>query len=297
MKKPKLLWVDLTVKQDRDAECYFAGVCVERLRNGCPIAKRDCHVNRGLSDLCHQFRHTGAERIAEAISEVKPQILCFDYDYPDVKRLRLLAEIKHRFPSIPVLMLTVQHSEELAVWAFRTGVRDFIVKPSNVEELVRRVMVLLDISSKPGISGQHNLMPPEPVPMDVRFRDPSAQEKRTHPILSYIESHLQREISLNDAANLCCMERFQFSRTFKQEQGIGFREYLVRHRIERAEKLLNNPHASVSDVAFTVGFKDLSHFSRMFRRHKGLAPSDHRQTLSARQALGDEDKIHYRICL
>ena len=286
MNKLKLLWVDLTVKQDRDAGCYFSGVCVERLGAECIAnTKQDCHVNHG---------DTGIEAIAEAVSRVMPQVLCFDYDYPNVKRLRMLPEIKHRFPSIPILMLTVQHSEELAVWAFRAGVRDFIVKPVNGEDLIRRVSALLRFSSEPG--GSHGkLMSPEPVPREARFTERSAQQKSTQPVLSYIESHLHGDISLNDAAGLCRMERFQFCRTFKKEQGVGFREYLVRRRIDKAEELLNNPHASVSDVAFTVGFNDVSHFSRMFRRYKGFPPAAYRQILSARRGPGDEGKIHQRL--
>jgi YesN/AraC family two-component response regulator len=282
MNKPKLLWVDLTVKQDRDAECYFSDVCHERLRNGCiGITKQDCN----LSGLCNRFRHTGVEAVAEAVSEAMPQLLCLDYDYPNVKRLRMLPEIKHRFPSIPILMLTVHHSEALAVWAFRAGVRDFIVKPINGEELLRRVSVFLRFPSEPGES-HGKLMPLEPIPMEARFTERPAAQKSTYPVLSYLESHLHREISLNDAAGLCRMERFQFCRTFKKEQGIGFREYLVRRRIDKAEELLNNPHALVSDVAFTVGFNDVAHFSRMFRRYKGTAPAAYRQMLSTRQPLG-----------
>jgi AraC-like DNA-binding protein len=40
---------------------------------------------------------------------------------------------------------------------------------------------------------------------------------------------------------------------------------------------LRNPRASVTDIAFAVGFNDLSHFARMFRRYVGLCPSKYRK--------------------
>lgn len=128
MAKSRLLWIDLTVKQDRETGCDFSGVCSERVRTEC-IARRDCRIRRGLSAFSNRYSHSGVDAVAEAVLQTDPHLICFDYDYPNGKRLKVLQEIKHRFPSIPILMLTVQHSEELAVWAFRTGVRDFIVKP------------------------------------------------------------------------------------------------------------------------------------------------------------------------
>lgn len=294
--KSRLLWVDLTTKQDPETGCDLAGVCSERMRKEC-IAAQDCHVRHGLSDICDRYRHSEAGAVAEAVLKVNPHLLCFDYDYPNGNRLKILQAIKHRFPSIPILMFTVYHSEALAVWAFRTGVRDFIVKPIKGQDLVRRVAALLGLASEERKSRRCNLMPPEPVPVETRFTDLDASQKTTYPALSYIEAHGHEAITFNDGARLCGMRRFEFSRTFKKEHGVGFQEYLLRRRIDKAEELLNNPRALVSDVAFTVGCNDLSYFSRMFRRYKGLAPSAYRQALLPRQALGEKDAIHYRICL
>ena len=47
----------------------------------------------------------------------------------------------------------------------------------------------------------------------------------------------------------------------------------VRVRLREASRLLQNPQASVSEVAYAVGFNDMSYFSRMFKRHFGVAPS------------------------
>ena len=84
------------------------------------------------------------------IRRVAPQILCFEYDYPDLKGLRTLQKTKHQFPSLPVLMVTEYHSESLAVWAFRAGIWDYLVKPVAVEDILCRLDILSNIVERTG---------------------------------------------------------------------------------------------------------------------------------------------------
>ena len=77
---------------------------------------------------------------------------------------------------------------------------------------------------------------------------------------------------------MCSMSPFVFSRKFKDVFGISFRDYVVRYRLRAACGLLKNPGSSVTDVAFAVGFNDVSYFSRMFKRHFGMPPSERQTT-------------------
>ena len=67
----------------------------------------------------------------------------FDFDYPDRRRLEMFARANARFPTIPFIMVTVQHSESLAVWSFRVGAMDYLVKPIQDEEIARCIDSLL----------------------------------------------------------------------------------------------------------------------------------------------------------
>ena len=65
------------------------------------------------------------------------------------------------------------------------------------------------------------------------------------------------------------------SMLFRREYGISPSEYLTDIRIEQAKRmLLENPNALIRDVALDVGFKSQHHFSRTFKNHEGLWPSD-----------------------
>jgi AraC-like DNA-binding protein len=70
------------------------------------------------------------------------------------------------------------------------------------------------------------------------------------------------------------MSPFRFSRGFKEAFGIAFRDYVVRYRLRQAYSLLKNPNISITDVAFSVGFSEVSYFSRIFKKYFGVSPSE-----------------------
>ena len=69
------------------------------------------------------------------------------------------------------------------------------------------------------------------------------------------------------------MSKFHFCRHFKAVVGMSFQEFLARRRIARASVLLRDHKRTVTEVYLEVGFKDLSHFGRVFRKVTGHPPS------------------------
>jgi AraC-like DNA-binding protein len=248
---PSILWVDLRIVKDEPS------------------------ISHDLSGNYQIHRIATANQISAAIHKTAPKCLCFEYDYPDLAGLTALQETKRQFPSLPILMLTEYHSENLAIWSFRTRVWDYLIKPIPVSELLSRIEALSKLSG--GIRGplsRQSLMPHYAIPNELSFRFP-VRKKRTAPAVSYIETHYQEKIRVNEVAALCRMDMFTFSRQFKKEQGITFRDYLIRYRIAKAKELLQNPHTSVTAVALTVGFNDFSHFARTFQQIVGMNPSQY----------------------
>lgn len=99
------------------------------------------------------------------------------------------------------------------------------------------------------------------------------RRRSTHPALALIEADLQRRLSLRECARACALSQWEFSRRFRAEHGVTFSRYVLRRRIERAKALLAAAPRPVSEVAFAVGFNDLSYFARVFRRFAGLPAS------------------------
>jgi AraC-like DNA-binding protein len=99
---------------------------------------------------------------------------------------------------------------------------------------------------------------------------------RTHPAIAHVAMHFARKIALDDVAALCQLSPTQFCRVFRQEQGVSFCQYLLRYRLERACEGLAHSGALAKEVAYAVGFNDLSYFTWAFKRQLGLTPSEYR---------------------
>ena len=95
-------------------------------------------------------------------------------------------------------------------------------------------------------------------------------------ICSYISDHCTENLTLDMVADLSGFSKYHFTRLFKQFTNVSFYKYLNQKRMLRAEQLLVDPSASITDVAFSCGFSSLSAFVRMFKLMKGCTPSEFR---------------------
>ena len=94
----------------------------------------------------------------------------------------------------------------------------------------------------------------------------------------YINQNYKLPLTLENVARESGISRYHFSRLFKIETGFSFKEYLNFKRINAAKRLLRDNDLNVSEVCFAIGYNDLSYFSRVFRKHTGLAPSKFRES-------------------
>jgi AraC-like DNA-binding protein len=207
--------------------------------------------------------------------EPEPCGIFCDFDYPDIPRLGAIARIKALLPSVPIVMFTEEHSEALAVWALRSRVWNYFVKPVDGDCIRDTAMRLWHLQSLRRAGEQREVLPPAPLPAESRFTaaDPRAA---IQPALSYLERSIGAAVSQREAAAACGMSASGFSRAFKRAIGTTFQDYVTERRLLLAARLLANRSASVTDVGFSCGFRDVSHFSRAFRRRFNVSPSDFR---------------------
>ncbi len=86
----------------------------------------DLRTSPGKPDLCSSlpksYKAQRVSRISDILRSVQnwlPWAVCFEYDNPYARGLEALAEIRHRYSSLPIVMLTERHTESLASWALR----------------------------------------------------------------------------------------------------------------------------------------------------------------------------------
>jgi AraC family transcriptional regulator len=93
----------------------------------------------------------------------------------------------------------------------------------------------------------------------------------------WIEDHAHRPLDLETVSREADLSPFHFLRLFAKVLGVTPHQYLVRARLRRAARLLVDDRRSITDIAFDVGFGDLSNFVRSFHRAAGVSPRGFRQ--------------------
>lgn len=110
-------------------------------------------------------------------------------------------------------------------------------------------------------------------PAKVTARD----RRRAVDTAVWIDARSDRPIDLNDAAAEAGVSPFHFLRLFAAVLGVTPHQYLVRLRLRHAARLLADDDRDVTDIAYDVGFNDLSNFVRSFHRAAGASPLKFRQ--------------------
>jgi len=113
--------------------------------------------------------------------------------------------------------------------------------------------------------------PREPAPASARDR------RRAVETALWIDAHSHRQIDLEHAAGQAGISPFHFLRLFSSVLGVTPHQYLVRSRLRHAARLLADDDRPVTDVAYDVGFGDLSNFVRTFHRAAGVSPRRFRE--------------------
>jgi two-component system response regulator YesN len=194
---------------------------------------------------------TGHAALAAAERQ-SPDLALLDYLLPDVSGLVVLDALRRRFPCPAVILMTGHGSEDVSVAAFRSGVHDYLKKPIRLPDLIARVGAVLGTPRKAGEL--------ESTAGPVSSSDEGPRDGVTQRAMAYIETHLDKHLTLAQVAGEAGMSKFHFCRHFKADVGLTFREFLARRRIAKAAALLRQGSHSVGEVYMDVGFKDLSHF-------------------------------------
>ncbi len=220
---------------------------------------------------------TGSEAMA-AIWESAFDLVLLDHHLPDLLGTDLLKLIKRLFPSTTVVFITGYGSEDVAAEALRGGAMDYLRKPFNLHELVARVEAVFAIRRN-GVERRYDTYGHLLAEPSARGQ-PALDTDRSRSLLRavrHVEAHLEMPLTLDRVARLAGMSRFHFCRQFKWMTGHSFRAFVLRKRIGRAKEMLRDGTRPIGEVAVEVGFRDASHFGRVFRKLEHILPSEFRR--------------------
>ena len=123
-----------------------------------------------------------------------------------------------------------------------------------------------------------------PKPMTAALRD----RRRAVETALWIDAHSHRPIDLGDAADQAGISPFHFLRLFSDVLGVTPHQYLVRSRLRHAARRLADDDSPITDIAYDVGFGDLSNFVRTFHRAAGASPLRFRQASRGKRKIFQE---------
>jgi AraC-like DNA-binding protein len=119
-------------------------------------------------------------------------------------------------------------------------------------------------------------------------RSSGRDRRRAVETARWIEANSQAPIDLDAAAGQAGTSPFHFLRLFANVLGVTPHQYLVRSRLRHAARLLADEDRSVTDIAYEVGFADLSNFVRTFHRAAGVSPRAFRQAARGNRKIFQE---------
>lgn len=210
---------------------------------------------------------------AEAIREHKPDILFTDIRMPGVDGLTMLAAIKSEFPNMEITVLTGHREFEYAKRALNTGVTRFLLKPSKMNELEEALETMTENLEKRIVE------PPIDPPGAADLLEDDSPENSSFIVnsaLKYIDEHYAEKLTLITVADKIFVSQWYLSKMLNKHTGKSFYEIINMVRVKKAKQMLADPAIRIHEIAEMVGFSDVAHFSRTFKKLENLTPKEYR---------------------
>lgn len=205
-----------------------------------------------------------------------PDIIITDQMMPGMDGLELLKRIRSDFQisHIPVIMLTARNDEETRTKAISLGANSYITKPFSKEYLMVRIEQLLKERKLFHDRIQHSADSSEQDSYEqfLAKKDTQLLEK----IRQVIEDNMDNsDFNIDTIANNIGLSRSAFFKKLKSLTGLAPVDLVKELRLNKSVELLKGTDMSIAEVAFAVGFKDSSYYSKCFRKKYGLTPREY----------------------
>lgn len=235
-------------------------IIVEGLTKILPWAKYDCRVVATAGD---------GKRALDLIRTLKPDLLFTDIRMPGMDGLALIAALRSEFPNMQVSILSGYPDFEYAQRAMQLGVVRYCSKPSKMVQLEEALAEMIKRLKK-----QENL-PKEETPVEPPENE-GAQNFIIKNALEYIEEHYAEKLTLTEVAQSVYVSQWHLSKLIAKNTGQSFSELLNGVRIGHAKELLNDPSLKIWEISERVGFNDVTHFSRIFKKMENRSANEYR---------------------
>jgi len=201
-----------------------------------------------------------------------PDLIISDIMMPEMNGLDVCRQLKSdiRTSHIPIILLTAKAGKESKIKGLEAGADDYLVKPFDSRELRLKVENAIERSRRltEKFSNEFGIR---------RSKTPakSMDEKFLQKVIAIIDKEIGNEFfSVENLAEEVGFSTSQLNRKLKALVNKSSNQ-LIRHlRLLRAKELIEQKTASISEIAFTVGFNNLSYFAKSYKESFGVLPSE-----------------------
>jgi len=220
----------------------------------------------------------GQMGLEKAIEKI-PDLVISDVMMPKMDGYQLCKNLKadERTSHIPIILLTARASRESKIQGLETGADDFVTKPFDADELLIRIKNLIDLrrklnerfiknATKVGFLELMELSESDINSMDLKFMKKA---------VNIVQQHMSdAEFNVKAFGSLMNMSRMQIHRKLIALTGQPANIFIRTLRMNKASILLANKSGNITEVAYDVGFNNLSYFAKCFREQFGISPSE-----------------------
>ena len=244
------------------------------------IVDDDIDIGKYISaELGHYYHFglcsNGKEGLKELLTGSPYDVVISDVMMPEMDGFTMLRMIKTNMniSHLPVIMLTSKADVGNRLEGLERGADAFLAKPFDMEELHLTIDNLIQSRQRlkgkfTGAQQQADLVK-QPI---VKGNDEQLMER----IMKVINKNLSdSDFNVDVLTHEVGISRAQLHRKMKEMTGISTSEFIRNIRLEQAARLLKEQKINVTQVAYTVGFSNLAHFSTIFRKHFGVSPSEY----------------------
>ena len=246
-----------------------------RSRNRILIIEDNIDVRKYIAQILQQdYFVIQAENGAvgrQKARDLGPDLIISDVMMPEIDGYKLCQLLKSELETshIPVILLTARASQEEKYVGLEAGADDYVIKPFEAKELRLRVKNIL--IQKQRIREKLR----REINIDFGNLELTSADKHFYErLMNLVNSDAYVNISIDNIAKDMALSRATLTRKirglFDQTPSDFFRTL----QLKKAKKLLLSQFGTVSEVAFEVGFNSLSYFTKSYKKHFGITPSD-----------------------
>ncbi len=194
-----------------------------------------------------------------------------------VKKLKGNSTTNH----IPVVLLTAKTNQEDRLEGIGRGADAYLTKPFMVDEL--HLVIHNLIKNRMKVKGKFSgAQQQEGKVKTITFK--SSDEQLMERIVKTVNQYLENSaFNVQFLADEVGLSRVQLHRKVKSLTGISTGEFIRNIRLQQAEKLLLEKKMNISQVAYSLGFTNQTHFTTLFKKMYGLSPTEYIQRHSYKE--------------